>query len=289
MSYSVTSGGSFVSLNGGTVTIDGAGSVTIQASRAGNNDFNPADPVSRPFTINKDGQTITFNNPGDKMLSDSPVTLVATATSGLTVTFSVTNGDASVNGTSLTLNAAGSVTVRASRSGNSNYNSAPNVDQTFEVTEPTNRQTYLDQYFPNDQGNQAIVGDDVVLSSDGLPNLLKYAFDLDPRVASPDARPAPGLVTVTIDSVDCDFLSIVFNRIPAADDLTYEVRVGDDLAGWTTVYRSVNGASPDITTGLVSEDGTDRLDVTVRDTVKTTDANGSKRFIQLVVTRDLNP
>jgi hypothetical protein len=289
VTYQVTAGSQFVSLNGGTVTIDGAGAVTIEATQTGNDDFNPAAPVSRSFTINKDGQTISFNNPGDKMLSDSPVTLVATATSGLTVTFSVTNGPATVNGTSLTLNAAGSVTVRASRSGNSNYNAAPNIDQTFTVSEPSNRQSWLDDQFGDDQDNPAVAGDEVVNSSDGLSNLLKYAFDLDPFEAHPEAQPAPGLGIFTIDTVDCEFLTIQFTRIPAADDLTYEVRVGDNLSGWTPIYASIQGADPVTDADLFTETGTDRLAVTVRDTVKTDSVDGANRFIQLVVTREIDP
>jgi autotransporter-associated beta strand protein len=50
VTYTVTSGPASVA--GSTLTITGAGSVTVQAEQAGNDNFNPASPVSQTFTVN---------------------------------------------------------------------------------------------------------------------------------------------------------------------------------------------------------------------------------------------
>jgi autotransporter-associated beta strand protein len=79
-------------------------------------------------------QTITFANPGTQTYGVAPITLGATASSGLTVTYLVTSGPATVAGNQLTITGTGSVTVQASQTGNDNYNPAPLVSQTFTVS-----------------------------------------------------------------------------------------------------------------------------------------------------------
>ncbi len=76
-------------------------------------------------------QTITFGSLANKNYGDVAFPLVATASSGLAVQFSVVSGGATITGTNLTITSSGSITVRASQPGNVNYNPAPTVDQSF--------------------------------------------------------------------------------------------------------------------------------------------------------------
>jgi len=85
------------------------------------------------FAINKANQTITFGALPNKLVTDPPFTVSATASSGLAVSFSAT-GVCTVSGSAVTLNgAAGTCTVTASQAGNATYNAAPNVSQSFSV------------------------------------------------------------------------------------------------------------------------------------------------------------
>ena len=86
------------------------------------------------FTIAKATQTITFTGPANQPFSPVPITLSATASSGLTVSFSVLSGPASVVGTSLTLTGPGTVVIRASQPGDSNYSATPVVDRNLVVS-----------------------------------------------------------------------------------------------------------------------------------------------------------
>jgi hypothetical protein len=52
------------------------------------------------------------------------------------------------------------------------------------------------------------------------------------------------------------------------------VRVGTGTSNWTTVYLSVAGAAPETDPAFYTETGTDRITVTVRDTVKTNSPAG---------------
>jgi len=130
VSYAVTGP---ASLSGSTLTITGAGSVTVTASQAGNASFQAATPVSQTITVNLDTQTINFPAlPNPVVLGVAPITLQATATSGLPVSYAVT-GPASISGSTLTITGAGSVTVTASQAGNASFQAATPVSQTITV------------------------------------------------------------------------------------------------------------------------------------------------------------
>jgi len=80
-------------------------------------------------------QIISFDAPASKVYGDSPFGLVATSTSALAVNFqSTTSGTCSVTGLTLSILGAGICTVQATQAGNSEYNIAPTVEQSFTVT-----------------------------------------------------------------------------------------------------------------------------------------------------------
>jgi hypothetical protein len=87
--------------------------------------------------VTKTNQTISFPGVASATLAQSPVTISATASSGVTVTFSSTTPavctSGGTNGKSVTLLAVGTCTVQADQAGNSTYNPAPSVRQTFTV------------------------------------------------------------------------------------------------------------------------------------------------------------
>lgn len=131
VAYAITSGPA--TLSGGTVTLTGAGTVTIAAAQAGNANFLPAAPVEISFVVHQAPQTIAFPNPGPKTYGDAPFALNATASSGLSVAYAVTSGPATLSGNLVTLTGAGLVTITASQAGNANYLAAALVSVSFEV------------------------------------------------------------------------------------------------------------------------------------------------------------
>ena len=128
-------------LDGTTVTVTGATaegeSCTIVASQAGDDDYNAAPTVTRSFSIAKANQTISFTAPSNVLFSEgATVTLNATATSGLTVSFaSQTSSVCTVSGTRVSFVSAGTCTIQATQAGNDNYNAAaPVVTRSFGIT-----------------------------------------------------------------------------------------------------------------------------------------------------------
>ena len=89
--------------------------------------------ASDAFTYLKGDQSIAFVNPGAQITTNA-VGLTATASSALSVSFSVLSGSASIaGGTNLTFSGAGSVSIVASQVGDANWNPAPNITNTFSV------------------------------------------------------------------------------------------------------------------------------------------------------------
>jgi photosystem II stability/assembly factor-like uncharacterized protein len=119
------------------VSITGTGNCSITASQAGNNDYSAAQSVTQTFNVALANQTISFGSLPDQTYGAGPITLQATASSGLPITYFTTGGCA-VNGNTLTIVSGGTCTVVATQSGNGNYNPAPDVEQSFTVN-PANQ------------------------------------------------------------------------------------------------------------------------------------------------------
>jgi uncharacterized repeat protein (TIGR02543 family) len=87
------------------------------------------------YQTTNQNQTITFPAIADHTFGDAPIPLVAAASSGLPVTFSVISGPATLSSSNvLTLTGAGAVIVEANQPGNGSFNSATPVDMNFNVT-----------------------------------------------------------------------------------------------------------------------------------------------------------
>jgi hypothetical protein len=139
VSFSIVSGPATIS--GNMVTITGPGTITVRASQGGNGNFNAAPTVDRSF-VAKSNQTITFNALANKVFGDAPFAVSATSSSGLPVSFSIVSGPATISVNIITITGTGPVTVRASQAGNSNFNSALSVDQTFTVAKANQTITF---------------------------------------------------------------------------------------------------------------------------------------------------
>ncbi len=92
----------------------------------------------------KQEQTITFTStPPTNATVGGSYTVSATASSGLDVSFSSnTTSVCTVSGSTVSFVGAGTCTVQAAQAGNTVYNAAPNVAQSFSVSAPATTATY---------------------------------------------------------------------------------------------------------------------------------------------------
>jgi hypothetical protein len=126
------------SVTSSTVTIKTAGTCALTANQIGDETFSPAPAVQQPLTILKANQTISFAPLPLKRFGDPPFTVGATASSGLTVTFSA-SGACTIAGNKVTLTGPSSCAIKASQAGDGNYNPAPDVVRSTD----SKRRTFL--------------------------------------------------------------------------------------------------------------------------------------------------
>ena len=116
--------------NGTTITLLAVGTCTVQADQAGNTIYNAAPSVLQSFGVGKTDQTITFARAADVPVTHAPITVAATASSGLDG--DVLHDDArrcarasGSNGATITIVGAGTCTVHADQAGDAVFNAAP--------------------------------------------------------------------------------------------------------------------------------------------------------------------
>src|SRR6266567_3675505 len=120
-------------VSGRTATTTAARACAITASQAGNARYAAARDVARSFRVERAAQTITFTPP-DGTAIGQPVTLSASASSGLAVSYrSDTPAVCTVSGSTVSPAAVGTCTITASQPGNDNYAAAPEVSRSFPV------------------------------------------------------------------------------------------------------------------------------------------------------------
>ncbi len=127
----ISSNPAVATVAGNTVTIIGAGSVTIKA-QAGNAQYELV-AVEHSFTVNKAAQVISFAALIDKLSIDAPFALSAHSNSGLGITYTIVSGSATLVGNTVTIKGSGKVSIKASQEGNMNYLAAISVEQSFMV------------------------------------------------------------------------------------------------------------------------------------------------------------
>ena len=119
-------------LSGNQLTLTNAGYLYGEWVIPGNDQFLEArggwTVAARKLT-----QSISFRPPPLLGLSQGPISLQASASSGLPVTFEVVSGPATLEGQRLTPNAVGTVVVRAKQEGNREYLPAEPFDATIQI------------------------------------------------------------------------------------------------------------------------------------------------------------
>lgn len=142
VSFSVASGPATLGADGQTVIVGStAGTVTIRATQPGGVrdgvTYEAASAVDQTFEVALGpptrAQKITFPKPASPTYGQEPITLVATADSGLPVSFTLVSGPASLDGSQLAFTGAGNAVIRANQAGDAIYKPASAVTQTIVV------------------------------------------------------------------------------------------------------------------------------------------------------------
>ncbi len=238
-------------ITAGTVTMDDTGTCLLRANQAGDANYKAAPQKSQSFVVGTGAQTISFDPLGTATYGDAPVGVSATATSGLTVSFSsLTTSVCAVSGTNVTIKAAGTCTIRASQAGDGTWQAAPNVDQSFTVDQRAITVTAVTDTKPAD-GTTDSAGVPTITSgtlATGDTGMWTQTFDTAAvgtnKTLTPAGTVAHGVTDVTA-SYDITFIA----------DTTGEI-----TAGGADVTKSTIAAMPH----HAQNDGVDQVTVTVQ-------------------------
>jgi hypothetical protein len=279
-----------VTINPATPAGDYFGAVTILG---GSNIFAASNLATLPFQVSTIDVSIQANvanaykfgaQPGSfavTCVGGSDLSLVVnyaisgTASNGVnysSITNSVTSADSAPANIAIVPLADGVVdgdkTVVLTLLNSTTYNLAVPASATVTIHD-TPFSTWLLAEFGTNANNLSISGDLADPDGDGIVNLLEYALNLNPNVAS-----VTGLPTAQVDPA-CDCLTLTYTKVLSAIDLSYTVEAAGDPGGpWST-----NG----ITQIVLGSDG-------VTQTNKASDAGNpiatsGRRFMHLRVTR----
>lgn len=211
--------------------------------------------------------------------------LSATGTSGLAFSYPITatNNPASYNATGLPAGlsvntATGLISGTATATGTSDVTiTAANAGGTgmaaLTIVMETSFAAWENFWFTSAQlANPAISGTNATPASDGIPNLSKYALNLDPLVDGAPGLPVGSMITVG----GSNYLTLTYTQVILATDITYVPEVSGDLQTWNSGPLYVAPVSVTANPGGLTET------VVVRDLTPAT--SGAARFMRLEIT-----
>ena len=132
VTFSVVGGLGVGVISGSNLVVTaGSGSVVVQATKAADANYG-SNSATATVTAVKANQTITFAALGTQKTTNV-VTLAASATSKLPVTYAIVSGPGSISAGQLKFQGVGTVRVSASQAGDANYVSATSVTNSITV------------------------------------------------------------------------------------------------------------------------------------------------------------
>ena len=256
----------------GNITVAQAGTGVVLNANDGAGHFGS----SNAFDVTVGQPPAITNGPAPAGNLAAPYTFTYTFTGLPAPTFSVSAGTLPGG---LTLTPAGVLTGTPTVAGlfsgtvKASNGISPDATQNFTLTIFTTFTEWESQFFSVQQMQDVNTsGPNATPQHDGIPNLLKFLFDIDPVVplGTTDKVALPQVALTTVANVS--YLTLTYRQNPTVSGITVNVQSSPDLLTWTTV-------TPDLSriVGTDSPTGDPIMQVGVK-------AVGAKLFIRLHVT-----
>ena len=236
----------------------GANTVTLTVTDGSGN----SSTATATVTVQKDDQTITFDALSDVTYGDHDFDLTATASSGLTVTYTSSNtAVATISGSTLMIVGAGTTDITASQAGDDNFNAATDVVQSLTVNQSAQTITF-------DALSNVTYGDaDFNLTATASSGLTVTYTSSDPTVATVSGSTVTivgvGSTAITASQAgDDNYLAAVDVAQTLTVDVSAITITADDQSKYvgesdpTLTYQITNGslASGDVVSGDLTRD-----------------------------------
>ena len=257
----------------GTVPNAGTHTYNLEFRPTESNKYNNVSGGTATLTVNKANQTITWDMGNQSMYVGGQLTLNATASSKLGVTYTSSNTSVvTVSGNTLTAVGEGNATITASQAGNSNYNAAADITYTVSVSKATptvtawptlNAVTYgakLEQALVLVGGTASVAGTFVITDSYNaadVPNAGAHTYNLEfcPTESNKYNNVSGGTATLTVnkanqtitwDFADCTLLpgqTLELNATATCGAMTYLVSGAAISVSGTTLTAVAEGTA----------------------------------------------
>lgn len=226
------------------IQFTGLGSCVINANQAGNTNYNAAPQIQQTVTVVKGNQTINFTStaPTNPQVGSTYTPTATASPSGLTVVFTIdasTAANCSISGGVVTYTAAGLCTVDANQPGNTNYNAAPQVQQSTTAVKIS--QTIA---FTSTAPTNPAVGSTYTPTATASPSGLPVTFTIDAATAG-NCTISGGVVTFTaagLCTIDANQAgNATYSAAPQVQQSTTSVKTNQ-----TITFTSTPPANPTV-------------------------------------------
>jgi hypothetical protein len=230
--YRVSSAGTTgCSLSGTTLTATSAGQCTIEASRASSTNYTVSPSISQVIEVVKSAQTVRFttNVPAEPLVG-STYSPSATASSGLSISFSVSGVGCSLTSGMITFTAAGDCKVETSQTGDAAYLAAPTASQIIAV----GRRNHTLAFSTTSQNITAkTFGDQAfVVSAISTEAEAQVAFTLSPQTTNEACSVFSSGLVLVLNVGDCviEAYSTQTQALAAASTISKRIEIRADKA-----------------------------------------------------------
>lgn len=196
--YSITQGNNIASIENNVLIISAGGEISITAFQSGDSTYDAADPITKIFTAQKHTQIIIWEQDLNNLIVGDVVELNATATSDLSVLYSISKGEnlAKLEDNILTILGGGEMEILASQPGNETYKEAESISKPFTIVKKEQSIIW------NQEFDELFVGDSVELTADASSGLdVEYTITDGQELASISGNTltllSAGAITVT--------------------------------------------------------------------------------------------
>jgi hypothetical protein len=202
------------------------------------------------------------------------------------LTSAVFSGNAPSTGSGIFLDAAGSFTVYYNN-GATGFMSPTWMDgagDSYPSVDIGDFSAWAGQpgYFTTQELNTpSISGPSATPENDGVPNLLKYLFDINPTIpmAATDYAALP--VVGAASNGGTSYITLTYRQLTGQPGVTVAVQISPNLQAWTTLTQSSTATATTYTLQQVGTDSNTKDPIMQVETLFT----GSKQFIRLSVSQ----